>query len=120
MCRFCCRRYRLNPTGFAPTTNTTSLLRWRNAPDFRSARPQIFSGFLQKACPERGREYVFNPATGFVIVTDPLTQRTATTRRPPPVIRLADELTRSGGKAIAITTDVTHCDQVKRSCPADT
>jgi NADP-dependent 3-hydroxy acid dehydrogenase YdfG len=27
---------------------------------------------------------------------------------------LADELTRSGGKAIAVTTDVTHCDQVKK------
>jgi NADP-dependent 3-hydroxy acid dehydrogenase YdfG len=27
---------------------------------------------------------------------------------------LADELTGSGGKAIAITTDVTHCEQVKR------
>ncbi len=27
---------------------------------------------------------------------------------------LADELTGSGGKALAITTDVTHCDQVKR------
>ena len=27
---------------------------------------------------------------------------------------LADELTGGGGKAIAITTDVTHCDQVKR------
>ena len=26
---------------------------------------------------------------------------------------LADELTRNGGKALAITTDVTHCDQVK-------
>jgi NADP-dependent 3-hydroxy acid dehydrogenase YdfG len=27
---------------------------------------------------------------------------------------LADELTRNGGKAIAMATDVTHCDQVKR------
>jgi NADP-dependent 3-hydroxy acid dehydrogenase YdfG len=27
---------------------------------------------------------------------------------------LADELTGSGGKALAVTTDVTHCDQVKR------
>jgi NADP-dependent 3-hydroxy acid dehydrogenase YdfG len=27
---------------------------------------------------------------------------------------LADELTRNGGKALAVTTDVTHCDQVKR------
>ncbi len=27
---------------------------------------------------------------------------------------LAGELTRSGGKALAITTDVTHCEQVKR------
>jgi NADP-dependent 3-hydroxy acid dehydrogenase YdfG len=27
---------------------------------------------------------------------------------------LANELTNSGGKALAITTDVTHCDQVKR------
>jgi NADP-dependent 3-hydroxy acid dehydrogenase YdfG len=27
---------------------------------------------------------------------------------------LADELTGSGGKALAISTDVTHCDQVKR------
>src|SRR6266480_3589139 len=27
---------------------------------------------------------------------------------------LANELTGSGGKALAITTDVTHCDQVKR------
>lgn len=27
---------------------------------------------------------------------------------------LADELTGSGGKALAITTDVTHCEQVKR------
>jgi NADP-dependent 3-hydroxy acid dehydrogenase YdfG len=27
---------------------------------------------------------------------------------------LADQLTRSGGKALAVTTDVTHCDQVKR------
>jgi NADP-dependent 3-hydroxy acid dehydrogenase YdfG len=27
---------------------------------------------------------------------------------------LADELTGSGGKGLAITTDVTHCDQVKR------
>src|SRR6202011_5563590 len=27
---------------------------------------------------------------------------------------LADELSRVGGKAIALATDVTHCDQVKR------
>ena len=27
---------------------------------------------------------------------------------------LADELTRKGGKALAVTTDVTDCDQVKR------
>ena len=27
---------------------------------------------------------------------------------------LADELTGSGGKALAVTTDVTYCDQVKR------
>ncbi len=27
---------------------------------------------------------------------------------------LADELTGSGGKALAVPTDVTHCDQVKR------
>ncbi len=27
---------------------------------------------------------------------------------------LAEELVRSGGKALAVTTDVTHCDQVKR------
>src|SRR5436190_9834548 len=27
---------------------------------------------------------------------------------------LADELTGSGGKALAVATDVTHCDQVKR------
>ena len=28
--------------------------------------------------------------------------------------KLADELTGSGGKALAVTTDVVHCDQVKR------
>ena len=28
--------------------------------------------------------------------------------------KLADELTGSGGKALAVETDVTHCDQVKR------
>jgi NADP-dependent 3-hydroxy acid dehydrogenase YdfG len=27
---------------------------------------------------------------------------------------LADELTKGGGKALALTTDVTHCDQVKK------
>jgi NADP-dependent 3-hydroxy acid dehydrogenase YdfG len=35
-------------------------------------------------------------------------------RRQNRIQSLADELTGSGGKALAITTDVTHCDQVKR------
>ena len=35
-------------------------------------------------------------------------------RRVDRIQSLADELTGSGGKALAITTDVTHCDQVKR------
>ena len=35
-------------------------------------------------------------------------------RRVDRIKALADELTCSGGKALAITTDVTHCDQVKR------
>jgi NADP-dependent 3-hydroxy acid dehydrogenase YdfG len=35
-------------------------------------------------------------------------------RRQDRIQSLADELTGSGGKALAITTDVTHCDQVKR------
>jgi NADP-dependent 3-hydroxy acid dehydrogenase YdfG len=34
-------------------------------------------------------------------------------RRRDRIQSLADELTRSGGKAIAMTTDVTHCEQVK-------
>jgi NADP-dependent 3-hydroxy acid dehydrogenase YdfG len=32
---------------------------------------------------------------------------------------LADALTASGGKALAVTTDVTHCEQVKRLVDAD-
>ena len=35
-------------------------------------------------------------------------------RRVDRIQSLADELTASGGKALAIATDVTHCDQVKR------
>jgi NADP-dependent 3-hydroxy acid dehydrogenase YdfG len=35
-------------------------------------------------------------------------------RRVDRIQSLADELTGSGGKVLAITTDVTHCDQVKR------
>ena len=35
-------------------------------------------------------------------------------RRVDRIKSLADELTASGGKALAMTTDVTHCDQVKR------
>ena len=35
-------------------------------------------------------------------------------RRHDRIEALAGELTGSGGKAIAITTDVTHCEQVKR------
>ncbi|MGH6815779.1 MAG: SDR family oxidoreductase [Hyphomicrobiaceae bacterium] len=35
-------------------------------------------------------------------------------RRANRIQSLADELTRSGGKALAVTTDVTDCDQVKR------
>ena len=35
-------------------------------------------------------------------------------RRADRIQSLAEELTRSGGKALAVTTDVTHCDQVKR------
>src|SRR5512132_20853 len=35
-------------------------------------------------------------------------------RRQDRIQSLADELTRSGGKALAIATDVTHCDQVKK------
>ena len=35
-------------------------------------------------------------------------------RRVDRIQSLADELTGSGGKALAIATDVTHCDQVKR------
>jgi len=35
-------------------------------------------------------------------------------RRANRIQSLADELTRSGGKALAVATDVTHCDQVKR------
>jgi NADP-dependent 3-hydroxy acid dehydrogenase YdfG len=35
-------------------------------------------------------------------------------RRQARIQSLANELTCSGGKALAITTDVTHCDQVKR------
>ena len=35
-------------------------------------------------------------------------------RRQDRIQSLADELTGSGSKAIAITTDVTHCEQVKR------
>ncbi len=35
-------------------------------------------------------------------------------RRVDRIQSLADELTGSGGKALAVTTDVTHCDQVKR------
>ncbi len=35
-------------------------------------------------------------------------------RRVDRIQSLADELTGGGGKALAITTDVTHCDQVKR------
>ncbi len=35
-------------------------------------------------------------------------------RRAGRIQSLADELTRSGGKAMAITTDVTRCDQVKK------
>jgi NADP-dependent 3-hydroxy acid dehydrogenase YdfG len=35
-------------------------------------------------------------------------------RRQDRIQSLADELTGSGGKALAITTDVTHCEQVKR------
>ena len=34
-------------------------------------------------------------------------------RRADRIQSLADELARSGGKALAVTTDVTHCDQVK-------
>src|SRR5512132_3953019 len=35
-------------------------------------------------------------------------------RRQDRIQSLADELTGSGGKALAVTTDVTHCEQVKR------
>ena len=35
-------------------------------------------------------------------------------RRADRIQSLADDLTASGGKALALTTDVTHCDQVKR------
>ena len=35
-------------------------------------------------------------------------------RRVDRIQSLADELTSSGGKALALTTDVTDCDQVKR------
>jgi len=35
-------------------------------------------------------------------------------RRVERIKSLADELTGSGGKALAVATDVTHCDQVKR------
>src|SRR5258707_8513973 len=35
-------------------------------------------------------------------------------RRVERIKSLADELTRSGGKALAVATDVTHYDQVKR------
>jgi NADP-dependent 3-hydroxy acid dehydrogenase YdfG len=39
-------------------------------------------------------------------------------RRADRIQSLADELTGRGGKALAITTDVTHCDQVKRMVDA--
>jgi NADP-dependent 3-hydroxy acid dehydrogenase YdfG len=35
-------------------------------------------------------------------------------RRVDRILALADELTRNGGNALALSTDVTHCDQVKR------
>jgi NADP-dependent 3-hydroxy acid dehydrogenase YdfG len=35
-------------------------------------------------------------------------------RRADRIQSLADELSRNGGKALAVTTDVTHCEQVKR------
>jgi NADP-dependent 3-hydroxy acid dehydrogenase YdfG len=35
-------------------------------------------------------------------------------RRVDRIQSIANELTGSGGKALAVTTDVTHCDQVKR------
>lgn len=38
-------------------------------------------------------------------------------RRVDPIQSLADELLGSGGKALAVATNVTHCDQVKNWSP---